>query len=271
MKAEFLNAETIQRIAIETLGPAPVRVGQAPKRLLMFRTAEPFGRMRLWFTVGEKQHLVEVLTGHPHDGLTQPTTAIACDQAERHAGLLYGKDEVLAIPRPVAQQELRAFARPSPRVRVVAFVLGVAVMWVAALLGVGGSVMTVPLLLPGSARTRLVRAGALAAALALPLVASTAAAQAFPNKPVKMLIGYGPGSSTDVIGRIVAQGLADLWKQPVVVENRAGAGGLVGAQSVLGSVETVNGGIDLDSRCHRHINWLGFLCSRHRPGSLVCL
>ena len=54
-------AETIQRIAIETLGPAPVRVGQAPKRLLMFRTAEPFGRMRLWFTVGEKQHLVEVL------------------------------------------------------------------------------------------------------------------------------------------------------------------------------------------------------------------
>lgn len=54
-------AETIQRIAIETLGAAPVRVGQAPKRLLMYCATEPFGRMRLWFTVAGKQHLVEVL------------------------------------------------------------------------------------------------------------------------------------------------------------------------------------------------------------------
>ncbi len=52
----------------------------------------------------------------------------------------------------------------------------------------------------------------LLAALLLPLACSVASAQGYPNKPVKMLIGYGPGSSTDVIGRIVAQGLADLWK-----------------------------------------------------------
>lgn len=75
----------------------------------------------------------------------------------------------------------------------------------------------------------------LLAALALPLVASTAAAQAFPNKPVKMLIGYGPGSSTDLIGRIVAQGLSDLWKQPVVVENRPGAAGNIAADGVAKS------------------------------------
>lgn len=51
----------IQHLALNLLGNAPVRVGQAPKRLLMYRTDQPFGRLRLWFTVGEKQHLVEVL------------------------------------------------------------------------------------------------------------------------------------------------------------------------------------------------------------------
>lgn len=51
----------IEKLSLQHLGTAPVRVGQAPKRLLMYRTEEPFGRMRLWFRVGGKQHLVEVL------------------------------------------------------------------------------------------------------------------------------------------------------------------------------------------------------------------
>lgn len=51
----------IENLSKQHLGDAPVRVGQAPKRLLMYRAAEPFGRMRLWFRVGEKQHLIEVL------------------------------------------------------------------------------------------------------------------------------------------------------------------------------------------------------------------
>lgn len=76
--------------------------------------------------------------------------------------------------------------------------------------------------------------GLLAALLVL-LSPTFASGQGFPNKPVKMLIGYGPGSSTDVIGRIVAQGLADLWKQPVVVENRAGAAGNIAADAVAKS------------------------------------
>ncbi|MBC7940591.1 MAG: tripartite tricarboxylate transporter substrate binding protein [Chitinophagaceae bacterium] len=75
----------------------------------------------------------------------------------------------------------------------------------------------------------------LLAALLLPLVSPMVSAQAFPNKPVKMLIGYGAGSSTDVIGRIVAQGLADFWKQPVVVENRAGAAGNIAADAAAKS------------------------------------
>lgn len=66
-------------------------------------------------------------------------------------------------------------------------------------------------------------------------LASGIASAAFPDKPVKMVIGYGPGSSTDLIGRIVAQGLAELWKQPVVVDNRAGAAGNIAADIVAKS------------------------------------
>ena len=69
----------------------------------------------------------------------------------------------------------------------------------------------------------------LLAGLGLGLAPFGARAATFPDKPVRMLIGYGPGSSTDVIGRIVAQALADLWKQPVVVDNKPGAAGNIAA------------------------------------------
>jgi len=65
---------------------------------------------------------------------------------------------------------------------------------------------------------------------ALPLQAS---AQAFPAKPVRVIVAFTPGSSTDIIGRAVAAKLSELWGQPVVVENRAGAGGSVGSAAVL--------------------------------------
>ena len=61
------------------------------------------------------------------------------------------------------------------------------------------------------------------------------AAAAYPEKAVKIVIGYGPGSSTDIIGRLVAQGLSDLWKQAVVVENRPGAAGTIAADMVAKS------------------------------------
>lgn len=54
-------AGMIQNCAIATLGDAPVRVGLAPKRLLMYSTDVPFGRMRLWIKKGETSHLVEIL------------------------------------------------------------------------------------------------------------------------------------------------------------------------------------------------------------------
>lgn len=75
----------------------------------------------------------------------------------------------------------------------------------------------------------------LATTLALAAVTGTCSAAAYPEKVVKVVIGYGPGSSTDIVGRIIAQGLADLWKQPVVVENRAGAAGNIAADTVAKS------------------------------------
>lgn len=54
-------AEIIERAALEHLGPAPVRVGNPPKRLLPYRAAEPFGRMRLWLRKHDASYLVEIL------------------------------------------------------------------------------------------------------------------------------------------------------------------------------------------------------------------
>jgi tripartite-type tricarboxylate transporter receptor subunit TctC len=74
-----------------------------------------------------------------------------------------------------------------------------------------------------------------AASLAFAAAAGPSAGATFPDKPVKMVIGYGPGSSTDIVGRIIAQGLAELWKQPVLVDNRSGAAGNIAADAVAKS------------------------------------
>jgi len=62
-----------------------------------------------------------------------------------------------------------------------------------------------------------------------------AQAQPYPAKPVRMVVPIGPGSSMDVTGRIVAQRMSEAWGQPVVVENRPGAGGNIGADAVAKS------------------------------------
>ena len=75
---------------------------------------------------------------------------------------------------------------------------------------------------------------ALLAALPATLAASDAQAQAggFPAKPVRIVVGFVPGGSTDITGRVMAQRFTDQIGQPVVVENRPGAGGNVGAEAV---------------------------------------
>jgi tripartite-type tricarboxylate transporter receptor subunit TctC len=68
----------------------------------------------------------------------------------------------------------------------------------------------------------------------IPLVIGAAVA-AYPDKPIKMMIGYAPGSSTDIVGRMIANDLSLALKQPVVVENRGGAAGSLAADAVAKS------------------------------------
>src|SRR6266567_3868409 len=70
------------------------------------------------------------------------------------------------------------------------------------------------------------------AAMVLAAAASQAWAQGYPNKPVHVIISFTPGSSTDIVGRIVSQKLSEIWGQPVLAENRAGAGGSIGSNVV---------------------------------------
>ena len=67
------------------------------------------------------------------------------------------------------------------------------------------------------------------------IVAPTASAQSWPAKPVKLVVPQAPGGTTDVFARYVGQRLSTRWGQPVVVENKVGAAGVVGTDMVAKS------------------------------------
>jgi len=64
------------------------------------------------------------------------------------------------------------------------------------------------------------------------LLAVAVNAQTYPDKPVTMIASFPPGGSVDLVARAVAQQMSETWKQPVVVTNRPGAGGNIGAEAV---------------------------------------
>ncbi len=75
----------------------------------------------------------------------------------------------------------------------------------------------------------------LAAASALALLPLVGQAQTFPDKALRLAVGFPPGTGPDVVARLIGQRLAELLKQQVVVDNKAGAGGQIAAQSVAKS------------------------------------
>src|SRR4051812_35630771 len=83
-------------------------------------------------------------------------------------------------------------------------------------------------------RSSIVCVALCAAALAVACRTDAAepAASAYPSKPVRMVIPFAPGGATDIIGRLVAQKMGETLKQPVVLENVAGAASMLGAERV---------------------------------------
>ena len=73
------------------------------------------------------------------------------------------------------------------------------------------------------------------ALIALSIASSLALAQGYPNKPVHVIVSFTAGSATDILARTYGQKLSEIWGQPVVVENKPGAGGTIGEAVVAKS------------------------------------
>jgi tripartite-type tricarboxylate transporter receptor subunit TctC len=80
-----------------------------------------------------------------------------------------------------------------------------------------------------------VAAAALVGLVALSTLSTQAQAQAWPQKPIRLLVGFAPGGGTDIVARTLGQRMSELLGQPVVVENRAGASGTIAADVVAKS------------------------------------
>ena len=74
-----------------------------------------------------------------------------------------------------------------------------------------------------------------AGAAALPAVSKIAQAQAYPTRPVHLIVGFAPGGSTDITARLIGQWLSERLGQSVVVENRPGAGTNIATEAVVRS------------------------------------
>src|SRR5688572_31579845 len=76
---------------------------------------------------------------------------------------------------------------------------------------------------------------ALSLLVVVSLFSSAAAAQTYPNKPIRIIVPYAAGGTSDIIARQIGPKLTDAWGQPIIVENKPGANGNVGADFVAKS------------------------------------
>ena len=75
-----------------------------------------------------------------------------------------------------------------------------------------------------------------AGAAVLPAVSRMAKAETYPSRPVRIIVGFAPGGSTDIVARLIGQWLSERLGQSFVIENRPGAAGNVAAEAVVKSV-----------------------------------
>jgi tripartite-type tricarboxylate transporter receptor subunit TctC len=99
----------------------------------------------------------------------------------------------------------------------------------------------------------------LAAALALLALPGLANAQSYPDKPVKVVVGYPPGGAVDFVARLVSERLSTVMGQPFLVENRPGAGGQIAADSVSKSPPD---GYTLIFAVGSDLTWIKFLTKK---------
>ncbi|MES2281795.1 MAG: tripartite tricarboxylate transporter substrate binding protein [Pseudomonadota bacterium] len=82
---------------------------------------------------------------------------------------------------------------------------------------------------------RMIALGASLLLLASAIGQTSGQASDYPKRPVKIIVPYGPGSAADVVARLLGEGLSQIWGQTVTVENRPGASGVIGVQTLLRS------------------------------------
>lgn len=79
---------------------------------------------------------------------------------------------------------------------------------------------------------KVIRTLAIGMAVATSIAAGNLSAQGFPNKPIRIIVPYSPGGTTDLLARLIGQHLSEKWGQSVVVENKPGVNGMIGSDLV---------------------------------------